>query len=76
MLDDPTSAHYDDLDEAIAPSAGVHPTWPYGDVVAKAEGLTQFDEAAVRAVLTRERRLGRRPRRRSPTRPRGTCRLA
>ncbi|MBA2380561.1 MAG: hypothetical protein H0V73_00485, partial [Chloroflexi bacterium] len=27
-------------------------TWPFGDVVAKAEALAQFDEPAVRAVLT------------------------
>jgi hypothetical protein len=30
----------------------LNPTWPYGDVLAKAESLTQFDAAAVRAVLT------------------------
>src|SRR4029078_11478899 len=29
-----------------------NPTWSYGDVLAKAEGLTAFDEPAVRAILT------------------------
>jgi pimeloyl-ACP methyl ester carboxylesterase len=52
MLDDPVERHYDDLDEAIDALGRLHPTWSYGDVVAKAEALTQFDEPAVRAVLT------------------------
>ena len=52
MLDDPVERRYDDLDEAIAALGRLHPTWPYGDVVAKAEALTQFDELAVRAILT------------------------
>ena len=53
MLDDPIERHYDDLDDAMTALAGIHPTWPYGDVAAKAEALTQFDEPAVRAILTR-----------------------
>jgi pimeloyl-ACP methyl ester carboxylesterase len=53
MLDDPIERHYDDLDEAITALGGLHPTWPFGDVLAKAEALTQFDEPAVRAILTR-----------------------
>lgn len=52
MLEDPAERAYDHVDEAIAAMGRINPTWPYGDVVAKAEGLTQFDEAAVRAVLT------------------------
>jgi len=52
MLEDPEERAYDDVDEAISAIGPINPTWPYGDVVAKAEGLTQFDEAAVRAVLT------------------------
>jgi pimeloyl-ACP methyl ester carboxylesterase len=52
-LDDPVEGHYDDLDEAIAALGRLHPTWSYGDVVAKAEALTRFDEPAVRAILTR-----------------------
>jgi pimeloyl-ACP methyl ester carboxylesterase len=53
MLDDPVERHYDVIDEAIAALGSLHPTWPWGDVVAKAEALTQFDETAVHAVLTR-----------------------
>lgn len=53
MLDDPIERHYDDLTEAIAGIGGLYPTWPHGDVLAKAESLTQFDLAAVRDVLTR-----------------------
>lgn len=52
MLDDPVERPYDDLDEAMQAIGGTRPTWPYGDVVAKAEGLTRLDERAVRAVLT------------------------
>ena len=53
MLVDPVERHYDDLDEAVRAIGGLNPTWGYGDVLAKAEGLTQFDVEAVRAVLTR-----------------------
>jgi pimeloyl-ACP methyl ester carboxylesterase len=52
MLDDPIERHYDDVDEALAALGRLHPTWPFGDVAAKAEALTQFDEPAVRAILT------------------------
>lgn len=52
MLDDPIERPYDDLDEAIRAIGELNPTWPYGDVLAKAESLTQFDVHAVRAVLT------------------------
>ncbi len=52
MLDDPIERHYDDLAEAQAAIGGLHPTWPHGDVLAKAEALTQFDDPAVRAILT------------------------
>lgn len=53
MLVDPVERHYDDLDEAIRAIGDLYPTWGYGDVIAKAEGLTQFDVEAVRAILTR-----------------------
>jgi pimeloyl-ACP methyl ester carboxylesterase len=53
MLEDPTEGAYHDIDEAIAAIGRLYPTWPYGDVLAKAEGLTQFDEAAVRDILTK-----------------------
>jgi pimeloyl-ACP methyl ester carboxylesterase len=52
MMDDPVEHYYDDLSEAAAAIGGLHPTWPFGDVIGKAEALTQFDQAAVRAVLT------------------------
>lgn len=52
MLDDPIERHYDDLAEAMIALGSLHPTWPYGDVVAKAEALTQFDATAAVAVLT------------------------
>jgi pimeloyl-ACP methyl ester carboxylesterase len=52
MLVDPTERRYDDVDEAIAVVGRMNPTYGYGDVVAKAEALTQFDEPAVRAILT------------------------
>lgn len=52
MLDDPVERHYDDLAEALDLIGRLNPTWPYGDVLAKAEGLTQFDERAAREVLT------------------------
>ncbi len=52
MLHDPVERHYDDLDEAVHAVGQLHPTWPWGDVIAKSEPLTQFDEPAVRAVLT------------------------
>jgi pimeloyl-ACP methyl ester carboxylesterase len=53
MLEDPTEGAYDDVDEAVATVGRMNPTWSEGDVLAKAEGLTQFDEAAVRDILTR-----------------------
>jgi pimeloyl-ACP methyl ester carboxylesterase len=53
MLDDPIERHYEDVAEAVAAIGPLHPTWGYGDVLAKAKALTQFDEPAVRAILTR-----------------------
>ena len=52
MLDDPVERHYEDVDEAMGALGRLHPTWGFGDVAAKAEALTQFDEPAVRAILT------------------------
>jgi pimeloyl-ACP methyl ester carboxylesterase len=52
MLEEPAEHAYDDLDEAVAAIGALYPTWPFGDVLAKAQELTQFDETAVRAVLT------------------------
>jgi pimeloyl-ACP methyl ester carboxylesterase len=53
LVEDPVERAYDDLDEAVATIGRLNPMWSYGDVLAKAEGLTQFDEAAVRDVLTK-----------------------
>jgi hypothetical protein len=52
MLDDPVERHYDDVEEALRMIGTLRPTWPWGDVVAKARPLTEFDEPAVRAILT------------------------
>ena len=52
LLEDPTERRYDDLDEAMTAIGALNPTWGYGDVVAKAEGLTQFDVPGVLSVLT------------------------
>jgi pimeloyl-ACP methyl ester carboxylesterase len=51
MLDDPVERKYDDLADAESAIRGANPQWTDGDIRAKAEGLTQFDEVAVRAVL-------------------------
>lgn len=51
MVVDPVERHYDDLGEATRAIQAAYPSWTDGDIVAKAEGLTQFDESAVRAVL-------------------------
>jgi pimeloyl-ACP methyl ester carboxylesterase len=49
---DPAQRTYDDLDEAAAAIRAAEPTWSEGDIRAKAEALTDLDEAAARAVLT------------------------
>lgn len=51
MAADPDERTYDDLDEAVAAVRGKNPDWPDGDVLAKAESLTQLDESAARSVL-------------------------
>lgn len=51
MAVDPVERHYDDLDAATRAIRTAYPSWSDGDVAAKAEGLTSFDESAVRAVL-------------------------
>jgi pimeloyl-ACP methyl ester carboxylesterase len=52
MLEDPIERPFDDLDEAVRTVGGARPDWPYGDVFAKADGLTEAVEQAVRSVLT------------------------
>lgn len=51
MLDDPVERHYGDLGEAMRVIGGANRAWAYGDVLAKAEGLTQVDPDAARAIL-------------------------
>jgi pimeloyl-ACP methyl ester carboxylesterase len=51
MLADPVERKYDDLAEAERTIRAVYPRWTAGDIHAKAEGLTAFDESAVRSVL-------------------------
>jgi pimeloyl-ACP methyl ester carboxylesterase len=52
MTRDPIEHRYESYDEALAAIGPSNPTWAFTDVAAKAEALTQFDEAAVRDVLT------------------------
>jgi pimeloyl-ACP methyl ester carboxylesterase len=52
MLLDPAEHRFDDLATALAAVRSLYPEWSEGDQLAKAEGLTQFDEPAVRAILT------------------------
>jgi pimeloyl-ACP methyl ester carboxylesterase len=52
MADDPVERHYHTIEEGAAAMGRQNPTWGWGDVIAKAEALTQFDEDGVRAVLT------------------------
>lgn len=51
MIVDPVERHYDDIGEALSAMRVANPAWTDGDVAAKAAGLTQFDESAVRAIL-------------------------
>ncbi len=51
MLEDPTERRYDDVADAVRAVRLANPGWSDGDVAAKAQGLTRFDEAAVRSVL-------------------------
>ena len=53
MTRDPIDRRYETVDEALAAMGAANPTWVFGDVAAKAEALTQFDEAAVGEVLLR-----------------------
>lgn len=52
LLESPDDRHYDDVSTAVDAVGRQCPTWSYGDVTAKAESLTQFDEPAVVAILT------------------------
>jgi pimeloyl-ACP methyl ester carboxylesterase len=47
---DPTEQRYEDVADAIDAVRASGVDWPEGDVMAKATGLTQVDNAAVRAI--------------------------
>ena len=51
MAADPDERTYDDLEAARAAVRRDNPAWSDGDVLAKAEALTELDEAAARSVL-------------------------
>ena len=51
MASDPSDQLYPDLVSATTALAAANPAWPAEDVQAKAEALTQLDEAAARSVL-------------------------
>lgn len=51
MAADPDERTYDDLTEARAAVRRDNPSWSDGDIDAKAEALTQLDEAAARSVV-------------------------
>lgn len=51
MAADPDERTYTEVAEAVTAIRRDNPDWPDGDVLAKAEALTQLDEAAARAVL-------------------------
>ena len=51
MAGDPSEVAYPDLATAGAALASANPTWPHGDVLAKAEALGQLQIDAARAVL-------------------------
>ena len=52
-IDDPVERRWGTLEEAIGRVGPANPTWPWGDVLAKAEALSQMDEGAVIDVLTK-----------------------
>jgi pimeloyl-ACP methyl ester carboxylesterase len=54
MLEDPVERHYDEVSTASAALSREHPDWTERDVAAKARALVDFDEPAVRAVLTED----------------------
>ncbi|MEO5883966.1 MAG: alpha/beta hydrolase [Candidatus Limnocylindrales bacterium] len=51
LTQDPDERIYDDLDEAVAAVGRKNPDWHPRDIHAKAEALTELDEAAARSVL-------------------------
>jgi pimeloyl-ACP methyl ester carboxylesterase len=51
LVEDPAERGFDDIDEAVRVIGAANPTWTYGDVVAKACSLVEFEERAARDVL-------------------------
>ena len=51
MASDPSQRPYPDLKSAVAGLAAANPTWPAGDVEAKADALVRLDANAALAVL-------------------------
>ena len=51
MASDPSQRPYPDLESAVAGLAAANPTWPAGDVEAKADALVRLDANAALAVL-------------------------
>ena len=51
MVSDPSDVPYPDIESAVAAVRAASPDWYEGDVLRKAEALTQFEEAASRDVL-------------------------
>jgi pimeloyl-ACP methyl ester carboxylesterase len=51
MASDPSQRPYPDLESAVAGLAAANPTWPAGDVEAKADALVRLDANAALGVL-------------------------
>jgi pimeloyl-ACP methyl ester carboxylesterase len=51
LVDDPAERRYDDLTDAVGVIGAANRTWSYGDVLAKAASLVEFEEQAARDVL-------------------------
>ena len=58
MASDPSQRPYPDLESAVAGLAAANPTWPAGDVEAKADALVRLDVNAVLAVLLENKAIG------------------
>lgn len=51
MAGDPSERPYPDVESAVAGLAAANPTWPAGDVEAKADALARLDAKAALAIL-------------------------
>jgi pimeloyl-ACP methyl ester carboxylesterase len=50
-VEQPDERRYPSLEAALPEVRSLYPSWSERDVLAKAEGLTRFDEAAVRSIM-------------------------